>query len=992
LPKSIVYLLFTLGGTAALIYEVLWMRSFRLVFGSSTQAAGAVLASYFMGMALGGLLGARLSRGPRPIRLYGWSEIIVGISALGVGAWLTLFRWIYPQLYAWVDANPVGLVLGRLLLAFVALAPPTIAMGVTLPLLVRALVDRPEHVARRSALLYALNIAGAVLGVVLAGFVLPMSLGLAGCVYLAVGLNLLIGVAALFVREEPLPSITKNPVESSGDAAPVRRRLALWLLLMAAASGFGSLALEVIYFRILGHHTECSVYSFALMLAIFLLFMAVGSAAVAVWGDRVNPWRWLAWTQLAAVAGILVSPLLFQLVPFLAGFSPQDTLTTRLLKLALGSAVVLGPPVMLIGMVLPCTWKLSGRRTTRLGTRVGVLTAVNTVAAVTGSLIAGFICLPRLGLAGSTLLVAAVYATVAMGGFLAGFKGIARWGGCCACVALVASWALWGPRNISSQALSEGETLISYREGEAASVAVIQRPDGHRSMVMNHEYILGSSLSAEREARQGRLPLVLHPSPKRVAFIGLGTGITASAALDFPVEQTKAVELVPGVALALPKFERWNRSFYTAPGVELVVEDGRNYLLGTSKQFDVIVSDLFVPWHAGTGDLYTIEHFQATRRRLAPRGIFAQWLPGYLLTVEELRIITASFLEVFPSSTLWRNDFHATLPSLCLVGHRDGLELDPAAVAAACERMTESRGLHDLFVSSPAGLTMLYVCGDAALRDWAECAPLNTDRQPRIEYESPRTAFIPKQDLAAAMHELLAGFRPPVWCYPPLLTGNRSVDEIFRAADLLAKANRAALRNNFEQEFRYLIELVDAAGDLPAVAAHIVRAAGRYRDRRMGERSEQLLSALVEFPEPPVVAIVALARVRQAEDNDVEASSLLQRAVERAPNQTVIRRRLVELLKRLGQFEQVEPHLRHLMNNAPDDPILHLDLAYVLHRQGKTEAAAGQIAEFRKRWDGRDGKRVWQHLRRLELGAYFDAAAPAPPTPQPPPTEDSPSP
>ncbi|MEX0613083.1 MAG: fused MFS/spermidine synthase, partial [Pirellulales bacterium] len=183
--QRLLYLLFTLAGVAALIYEVMWTREFRLVFGSSTRSAGAVLAAFFLGMALGNMLGGKLARRSDVVRLYGWTEILLGLTALSVGPWLAAYEAWYPEVYDWTNGHVGVLSAARLLLALVALGPPTIAMGVTLPLMTRAIVTDHDRLARQTGLLYALNILGAVVGVVLAGFFLPLRLGIDGSIYFA---------------------------------------------------------------------------------------------------------------------------------------------------------------------------------------------------------------------------------------------------------------------------------------------------------------------------------------------------------------------------------------------------------------------------------------------------------------------------------------------------------------------------------------------------------------------------------------------------------------------------------------------------------------------------------------------------------------------------------------------------------------------------------------------------------------------------------------
>jgi spermidine synthase len=973
----VLYLLFTLGGVSALIYEVIWMRSFRVVFGSSTRSAAVVLAAYFAGMALGSLLGARLARRSRPIRSYGWAEITVGLTALLVHPWLALFGSVYPELYGGSEGRTGLLAAGKLLLAFGALGPPTIAMGVTLPLVSRAVVSRTDHVARRTGLLYAFNIVGATAGAVLAAFILPPSLGIQRSVYLAVGLNLMIGLVALRLRDVAEPAGPRVSGRAPKRAAAARRTRPDTVLLTAAAiSGFGTLALEVLFVRILSQRTDASVYTFGLMLVTFLLFLAIGAALVARWLDTSNPWRFLGWTQLAAVAAILLAPLAFQLVPVLAEYSRHDSLSQRLVRVGAGSVIVLGPSVCLIGMVLPSTWKIAARSVSHVGEQVGVLTGANTLAGVAGSLIAGFVLLPRVGLGGSILAIASLYALLAIVSYWRGYRGIRRWVGCAACVALVAGWYGLGVWRVNFQPLREGEQLVRYRDGETASVAVIENPDGQRVLKVNHTYTLGSSGGTPREVRQGRLPLLLHPEPERVAFIGVATGITTSAVLDFPVERVVAIELVPGVVEVLPDFEPWNRSFFRDGRVEIVVADGRNHLRGTSEQFDVIVSDLFVPWHAGTGDLYSVEHFEAAVARLAPGGLFVQWLPGYQLTAEELRTIAASFLEAFPEVALWRSDFHAEQPILGLAGYREGASIDPLALRLACERLARVRTPAAPFLSSPDGVGMLYVAGDAALREWARGARLNTDDRPRIEYSAPKSFFQHRQRDPAAIHTLLARFRPRAWGYDRDLPVERPIEDLFRAADLLNDAAVAKLQHNFEREYRHLKALLALGVDVPGVSDALVRVAARYRDRHMTARSQELLYGLLAQPRPPVRALLALATLRRADGDDREAVVLLERALERAPGEAGVRRALVEVLEQTQQFERAELHLRPLLDSEPNDPRLRLDLAYLLDRQGKREAASAEVARVRAMRSLEDREAVWRYLQRRGLGSYLGPGPP----------------
>jgi spermidine synthase len=964
-----ILLLFTLGGVSALVYEIVWMRSFRLVLGSSTRSAAVVLASYFAGMALGNLIGARLARGPRPLRSYGLLELAVGLGALGVLPGLALYRRVYPDLYAWLGGAALPLELAKLVLAFAVLAPPTLAMGATLPVIARVLVTRADHVARRTGLLYALNTLGASVGALAATFVLPPLLGLRTSVYLAVALNLLIGFVALLLREQARELHTAQ--------ASARERPSRAIALAAAISGFGTLALEVVFVRILSQRSEGSVYTFGLMLVIFLVCLALGALIAARALDRRDPWRFLASTQLAATGAILLSPVLFQLIPLLTLFSPEDSLSVRLVRFSLGSLIVLGPAVSLIGVVLPATWKLAVRSASGVGTRVGRLTGLNTLAGVAGSLCAGFVLLPGLGLARSLLVVAVLYALLSVLAFARGYAGVRRHLGVGAVVVLVTGWVALGAWRLDLQPLRPGERLLLHRDGEAATVSVTEE-SGHRVLKLNHTYVLGSSAAADREVRQGRLPLLLHPAPSRIALIGVATGMTTSAALDFPFQRAVALELVPGVVDALPLFSRWSRRFFADPRVQILVTDGRDHLRGTRERFDVIVSDLFVPWQAGTGDLYSAEHFEAVRERLDRGGLFAQWLPAYQLTLEELRSITATFLSVFPHTALWRNDFHPDQPLLALIGHRDELSLDPRALTSACEELARVRAPAAPFLSSPEGVGLLYVAGPERLSEWSRGAPRNTDEHPYIEYAAPRSLYLHHQRDLGEVLRFLAEVRPRTWSYPQALPAERPTGELFAAADLLHDASLARHEQNFEREYLRLQEVARSAGDLRAVALLVTGIARRYRDRGMAERSEALLRTLAEQGDPPRAVLVALAQHAREAGRTKEAIGLIERALAGTSGGTRLRRTLLELLEAEGELARAAAHARALLEQRPDDRGLRIDLASLLHRLGRSEEAAVEIARVRAQPGSETREATLAQLRRKGLGEYLGRSGASP--------------
>ena len=237
--------------------------------------------------------------------------------------------------------------------------------------------------------------------------------------------------------------------------------------------------------------------------------------------------------------------------------------------------------------------------------------------------------------------------------------------------------------------LNSGETLRATAEGASGIVTVVDIGDDLQLRLDNY-YVLGGSAATMNERRQGLVPLLLHPAPRRVAFIGMATGISASAAAALDVGDTTVIEVVPEVAaMARTHFASWNARLLDRPGVRLVVDDGRRYLAATDSRFDVIVSDLFIPWHASAGSLYSLEMYETAARRLAPGGLFCQWLPLYQLTREEFEVIVRTFLAAFPHVTLWRNDFYPDRPVLGLMGAKEPHRLDLERVGTRLRGLPE---------------------------------------------------------------------------------------------------------------------------------------------------------------------------------------------------------------------------------------------------------------------------------------------------------------
>jgi spermidine synthase len=717
------YAIFFVSGCAGLVYEVMWTRSFGLVFGSTTRAASVVLAAFFLGMAVGNWLGGSLARGSRAaaLRSYARVELAVAAVALLVIGWLRLYHAVYPELYRATFESPAALSALQLALAALALGPPCIGMGATLPLMSRAVVTSEAHLGRRLGFVYALNTFGGVAGVIVSGFWLPIALGVRGSMFAAALLNVTAAGAALLAARG-------LPPEAPAAAAPATARVSLRgalfpLALVATASGLGTLALEVLFTRLLVNAMDSSVFSFALVLATFLVSLALGSALVSAVVDRLSsPWLLVAAGAALGAVAILVAPALCTRVWWMSLEPPLLPGPFGVAAVLLPvSFLVMGPPALLVGSVLPATWRAAIDRAEDAGALVGRLTSLNTFAGVVGSLAAGFVLIPRLGTGRSLLLVASLYAAV---GVLALLQGPASRGRRLAALGVAlgfAGLASLGTWQIVPSLLQAGDRVVALDEGEGATVSVTESPNGERLLNVNSRYTLGSSHGGFVHRSQGELALALAGSPREVAFIGVATGMSVSAIQSHPsIERVVAIELLPGVTRLSELFREENGGVLHDPRVEMRLADGRNHLFGTDQRFDAIVGDLFVPWHAGTGTLYTVEHFANVRERLRDGGVFAQWLQVDQASLAEVRSIAASFTAAFDDAELWLNTLDRSRPLLAFVGF-------------------QGRGASAELGPELTGITR--ICGSEVLRAFSQGAPRNTDDFPFVEFTAAATHY-----------------------------------------------------------------------------------------------------------------------------------------------------------------------------------------------------------------------------------------------------------
>jgi spermidine synthase len=771
--SKLIGLCFVLSGATGLIYEVLWARMLGLVFGATTLAVSTVLAAFMGGLALGSALAARLAhRINKPVRTYGLIELGIAVYALLVPL---LFRWI-DHVYAliWQQLHPgyFAFSLWRFLLSGLVLLIPTTLMGATLPVLAAALIRSADHDTNSITRLYACNLAGAILGTLGAGFVLLPALGLRATIAIAALLNVLVGVIALLLQR------AENSSEHRADLVrhPANPFTPDFWLFAAAASGFVTISTQVSWTRILTMIIGSSTYAFSIVVALFLIGLALGAWFVARkdLGARLRS-AILIVEALTAVS-LLLSLFVLNEIPALLinlGLRLHVSSWTGLLGLQLLAATLLIlVPAVLMGMVMPLVIVWAGSDASRAVARVGRSYAVNTVGAIAGAFITGFVLIPKTStrftlLFGATCCVVvacAAYKPLATGGSEPALKRSLALGlipvltivlfvlaprmnladlsiGAYDSLVRVLAQTREGVKDDASQAGSNVHELLMYREGPTATVSV-RRDRDTVSMAINGRTNASDSIyDMPTQVMLGQIPLLVAPKIDTGLIIGYATGVTVGAMLQSPVQSVTCLELEPATIAGSQFFNHVNNRPLDDPRTTLIIDDARTFLRVTPNRYDMIVSEPSHPWVPGVANLFTQEFFELGRARLNDGGVWVQWVQIYQLSTESLRSVLATYQKVFPHVLVFRVGGLSNGKDLLLVGSNQPLTLDRLA-----ERMREPRITAEMTragLKSEADVRAWYVCDETRLAPALAGAKLNTDDNMHIEMTVPREAFQP---------------------------------------------------------------------------------------------------------------------------------------------------------------------------------------------------------------------------------------------------------
>jgi spermidine synthase len=781
-------LAFFASGAAALLFQVLWFRALGRVVGNTVWAGALVLTAFMLGMAIGGLLAARWAQRIRnPARAFALAEITVAVTG-------SLLVWglpvLEPLVGRWLSplADHSTAIAGvRLALALAAMLVPTIAMGTTLAFGVRVVAHK--ETTRALGALYAANTFGAGLAPLGAEYYLIGALGLRGAALVAAGLNVL--AATLALTQPPSAAAVAAPARSTY-ASPKR------LLCVAAAAGGLALALEVIWFRLLILYAPGSDTTFALMLTVVLLGIAIGGALAPRLARLQLVWV-TAGGSLAVVLGYLLAGWAFS--------SSKPDLIHYAVSLMLPAAILSGSLFALLGAELRAD-------SHNPQPAIGVLTTANTLGAALGAALAGLVLLPHLGIEWSLFVLAAGYALLPL--------LVAKPARTALPLAAAAAGLLLFPFGRIDMHLAEAafpyqlidnSRVVQVTQGPTTTLQLLKRErfgEAAAWRLLTDSY---SMTAIDREsARYMRmfawLPLSLHPEPRRALLISYGAGNTAQALLSDPqLRSLTVVDVSPEILGASPVLHG-KRDPLKDPRVRLVLEDGRHYLRMHRERFDIITAEPPPPLIAGVVNLYTREYFMALAERLAPGGLATYWLPVPQFKPEGARAVTRAFCDAFPDCTLWAG------------GHRDWILMGGHEFGNRPSRQHFARLWRDPAAAPwiaasgfehPAQLGATFLADAGQLRGWYDGTPALTDDYPKRI--APETATRSLADEYAAWLEpdgarrrfqespWIAGHWPaqltraslPFFAIQPALNGEivpdpvenvRHVDAILRRTDL----------------------------------------------------------------------------------------------------------------------------------------------------------------------------------------------------------------
>lgn len=737
--QAIVVACFFCSGFLALTYEICWLRKASLAFGATSFAISTVLGVFFAGLAGGSYLSGRWShRMARPVVGYAVIELLIALAAIASPMAFELadhvFGWFYPNIFDhfWAICTV------RFALLAAVVLPPALLMGATLPLICRVFVNSPSNVQRSVGFLYGINTLGAAIGCATCGFLLLPFWGVNSTLYYAGICNLAVaGTAWMAARRirtnapcsqdgcepasEPWPRDTGHKV-SRTHALPV-----IFFL-----SGFAALGNEVVWARFLSLLMYNTVYTYTLTLSVILSGIVLGSfLATHQFLNARQPAKLLGKVSVAGALTVLIT--LFLPVQFWLQWRNQESIVWQLGLVAL----VMLPSATLSGIAFPIAARLVVRRIDEVSSGTGWMSALNTVGGLAGSIVVGFVALPKLGLHSTVLVTTAASIAAGLGAWWFVDEQLSRRAKANLTVIGCGLWLLIplaSSTRLPADFLAPAEKLVDFREGLSGHIAVVREQDHLRLEI---DRLWQGENRHTHQVVAAHLPMLLHEQARHVLVVGLGPGLTASRFLMYPIERLDCVDIERELLTLLPEY--FHGGWLNDPRVHCIVEDGRNFISHTDRNYDVISIEVGQAFRPGVAAFYTREFYERTKRRLRPAGLLTQFVSLEFFNCDELRTVIGTFADVFTECALFHNR-----AELLLVGKRDGkLATAPNRVDALTANRLLARDLDFSYWGDPTRRLRIpeafvanFLAGSRELQKFAAGAKIARDDVPWLEFST----------------------------------------------------------------------------------------------------------------------------------------------------------------------------------------------------------------------------------------------------------------
>lgn len=761
------YILLTVSGGCALVYEVVWARYFALFLGHTTLAHMCVLAAFMGGLALGSILIGRMTTGfRRPLAAYGVLELLIGLYALLSPAILAGARSLMLAAGSGLEpGSAAGLGL-KLVISFITLIVPTVMMGGTFPVLMKFFQPETTASADKSEWLYAVNSMGAVGGSLVAGFALIPSLGSKATLLATGGVNLALGICAVLLALRSVPEQVVRKAAAGEGADSARHPLAVPVYIAIGLSGLVSMIYELVWIRIFAVALGSSTYSFTLMLSAFITGIVLGSLTVGFvpWLRR-NPLVSFALAEVAIGLAVVLGMPLYERMPYffwkwsgLLSRTPEAYGLLNFWKYSL-CFLIMVIPTFFFGMTIPLAIKSVARRDDRIGRDSGFVYGANTIGTLIGALLTGLVLIRVLGLRHSLELGLMLNIGAGMLLLLVSQlpKRVPLAGGAFALgLILMIAMPAWNPLSFivgtfryagtapptwqEYQDIMLDMTPVFYSESDDGTISVVQRPNSDElTLIINGKADASSYSDLCTQIFLGQLPMFVRPNARDVLVIGLGSGVSAGSVLTHPGTRVDCIEISPEVVRAAEYFGEANLHVLDNERMNVIVEDARAYVAVTKKKYDLVSSEPTNPWIAGVGNLFSREYYREIDKILKPGGVMAQWVQRYELSDDLMRTIVRTVQTVFPHTYV----FEVNIGDYVVIASREPLSPDYAAMEKRLRVPEVREDLARMSVDSVVALlgrqTFSADVSRTLVSNWET---INTDDHPVLEFRAPLASYL----------------------------------------------------------------------------------------------------------------------------------------------------------------------------------------------------------------------------------------------------------